>query len=486
MEEKKKKIRYVLIAAAVILAIAMLVILLPRGDKGSAPAGTEAEKTPARVVPTPVPTVTLGGEEYPADISGLCPRNVSFEELETALESFPALRELDVRALELTDEQKHILLGTGLDVLYNVEILGKTCPHDTQSLDLSEMTPEDAEAVASALSLLPGLKSAVLPPQSEDISSDLKMISALRQAAPRTEFKYDFKLFGNNISLSDTEVSFRDADIGNKKVGIFYELIPCMKDLERLVLDDCGVDDEIMAELRDAFPEVSVVWRVHWNNYSALTDTRMIRALSTTSGSSTDSLKYCSEVRYIDMGHSENLYNIEFTRYMPHLKMLIIADSAVTDIEPLSECKELMFIELVNCFNLTDISPLAECKALRFLNISNTISLEDMSAIFELPDLERVYASYYHVPEEQVDKLRELHPDCWVTFGRPEPSRVSYNYSVGWRLDAPPNEMADWYVELRKIFGIGSELYDGDGYYSYKNVKPYDIPYDELKIFTPD
>ena len=171
---------------------------------------------------------------------------------------------------------------------------------------------------------------------------------------------------------------------------------------------------------------------------------------------------------------------------MPELQILIVVDSAIESIEPLSECKNLTLLEIVNCWQLKDIDPLAECTKLRFLNFSNAFLVKDLSPIFELPELERVYASAYKVPEEQIAELKSLHPDCRVSFGPPEPSAVSKNYSVGWRLDAAPKEFADWYVEMRKIFGIGWDLYGSDGYYSYRNAKPYDFPFDELEIFTLD
>jgi len=80
--------------------------------------------------------------------------------------------------------------------------------------------------------------------------------------------------------------------------------------------------------------------------------------------------------------------HIDFVQYMPKLKYLILAWTNVKYIEPIRNCKELIFIELDNSA-IRDIAPLADCPKLEDLNIGN--AWPEVDGILGMTWLKNVY-----------------------------------------------------------------------------------------------
>lgn len=126
-------------------------------------------------------------------------------------------------------------------------------------------------------------------------------------------------------------------------------------------MDNTGVSNEALAKIREEFLNIDVVWRVWFGtNYSVRTDVERILASKPTVGGmiyDASVLQYCTKVKYLDLGHNDELPSIDFVRNMPELEVLIIAMTAVRDISPLESCPKLEYLEL-NSTNIADISPL--------------------------------------------------------------------------------------------------------------------------------
>ena len=150
-------------------------------------------------------------------------------------------------------------------------------------------------------------------------------------------------------------------------------------------MDSCGVDDEHMAAIRDDYPDVKVVWRVWFGpkkTYSVRTNAiRILASAPETAGSltqaSTQSLKYCTDIKYLDIGHNEYLYKIDFVRYMPNLEVFIVMDGTISDISVLANCPHLEYLELFTN-TITDLTPLSGLKELKHLNICWNRKLADI------------------------------------------------------------------------------------------------------------
>ena len=254
---------------------------------------------------------------------------------------------------------------------YTVEILGQSYDVAVEELDLSAMGSGQVDAVLSRLGLLTNLKLVTL---SDSLSfSD---VDKLQTACPDTVFDYDFQLFGKTVSTADKEITFKNQDIGNEGEDELRRALTILDNCDRLLLDNCGFDNEVLAKVRDDFRgQVKVVWRIWFGvsgKYTTVTDDDTIRAVYNVTDGTCGPMKYLEDVKYMDLGHNETLTDLSFVAYMPELEVLIASGCAVKDLTGFENCKKLTWLELASCGKLKDITPLAGCEGLKYLNLSFT------------------------------------------------------------------------------------------------------------------
>jgi len=286
-------------------------------------------------------------------------------------------------------------------------------------------------------------------------------VMLIHEALPEAALDYSFEFFGKTVNLADTgELEYKKVNIGNEGAELFKKVLPMMKRCTRLVIDLCGIDDEVMADLRNSVDNVKVVWHVVMGSHGCMTDARRFRADPDVMKAAADfeKLKYCTELEFIDLGHNGSLTNVDFVSYMPNLKAIIIVNSKVSSLEPFRSCKELQMLEMVDVHNVTDLTPLLDCPKLRLLNISNSRGITDVSCMMGKESLERFYLPLNYVKdEEQLEALVESLPDCIVTVERHgDCGGMTENYGHGWRHDVCRAnggcDYTDWYAELRQVF----------------------------------
>ncbi|MBP1585044.1 MAG: hypothetical protein ILP17_05070, partial [Lachnospiraceae bacterium] len=205
-----------------------------------------------------------------------------------------------------------------------VTILGTETDIHEQSLDLAAMTPEDVPAVSEAIAQMPELGWINL--MNEEGISELSVtdVKALKESAPEVNFIYDFDLFGKRVSTMDTEITYAWVPIGNEGEEEIRNALSIFNDCQYFLLDDCGIDNEVMDSIRNDFPDTKVVWRIHVGTRSALTDDQVIRMTHGINDSMTEALKYCHDVVYMDLGHDAGITDISFIQYMPLLECIIL------------------------------------------------------------------------------------------------------------------------------------------------------------------
>ena len=331
------------------------------------------------------------------------------------------------------------------EIWYQVNILGASYPSNITEIDLSALTPKDVDAVLPALGKLYQLSSIELCPADGTSALTSGDVAKIVAACPNVAVNYSFSLFGANVSTADERLEFVNVDIGNDGVEQLREILPSMSRLSYLLLDDCGVDNEVMAQLRDDFPEIKVVWRIYFGKYNCLTDTEMIWATGgTVNDGTSDALKYCTDVKYLDMGH-DLMTHIDFVRYMPKLEVAIFAISWVEDLSPLAECPNLEYLEIFSS-KVTDITPLANCTHLQHLNISNLSAVRDITCLYDLTELKRLYCTMSYIPANQQAEIKERLPDCEFEFGWVDPAEGAWRFT-------PDGEYNERYTLLREQFG---------------------------------
>ena len=147
-------------------------------------------------------------------------------------------------------------------------------------------------------------------------------------------------------------------------------------------------------------------------------------------GAAVECLKYCTEVRYLDLGH--NIINdISFVEYMPDLEVAILAINYWTDATPLASCPKLEYLEIFNT-NCSDLTPLAGLTNLKHLNICWLKNLSDITPLYGLTQLERLWigsSEYNQVPRAQLEEIRKRLPDTVINTTTENPTLE------GWRED---------------------------------------------------
>lgn len=408
--------------------------------------------------------VQIGANRYSPDLTHLALNegDYDFQELMENVRYFYSIESLELMKTKLTGEQLQQIRDAypNLNLTYTVELLGKELNGETTELDLAGVDPALLDEMQQTLALLPNLQTIqLMTPEgtSRFLPADVKKVM---EAAPGATVLYTFELFGKTVSTTDERVEFKKVDIGNEGIPQIREALDILPNCTYFLMDTCGVDNEVMAQLRSDYPDTKVVWRVFWAFYHDLTDVEMIHCTGKLTDENVEVLKYCNDVKYLDIGHNTDLSNIDFINYMPKLEIAIVVDSRIKNLEPFANCPNLQWLEIVNCWKVSDLSPLANCKNLKGLNMSCVFDVKDLSPLFELKNMERLYLGQHLISDEMIADTQEALPDCWITDFARSSGNVSLNYAIGWRLDRK-NVRAEWYKEIREIFRYSENFYNG-------------------------
>ena len=396
-------------------------------------------------------TVSLGGTEVSVKDTTATLNSGAFDydALMTNLQYLPNLTTLVLPDISLNTEQINGILAAYPDIAldYSIDLFGTSLDPDTTELDLSYMDTSNVDEACQKLGLLTNLTDVQL---SSSLSKE--DVDKLQTAAPNIVFHYSFSLFGKTISTADTEVEYKNQNIGNDGEAAIREALKIMDHCERFVLDNCDLDYEVLASIREDFRDgPKVVWRVYFgvdNRYTTLTDDDTIDAVYNVTDDTCGPMKYLEDVKYMDIGHNEYLSDLSFVSYMPELEVLIASESAVKELTGFDNCKKLTWLELAYCYKLENIDALAGCEGLKYLNISYS-KVTSFEPLDSLP-LERfVYLSPKASTKEQ-NTFTTIHPkgECITVF-----YGYSMPYSYGWRYD-DNGKTYFWYYKdvIRKVF----------------------------------
>ncbi len=404
-------------------------------------------------------TVALpGGSSVPNDTEGLVMAGSSREDVMASLpllSCLPRLRQLDLgdeAGKYSADDLRAISEACpGVDISCAFAIGGREFSSSAETLALPELDSAGAERLAELLPWLPRLRSVDLGEEAENRDFDLDDVAALQKAGQGVSFLYNFSLMGKSLSTADRAVDLNHISMDDGGAAV-RGAISVMPDLEYLDMDSCGVSNEDMAAIRDDFPDVKVVWRVWFGKrYSVRTDAERILASRPSVGGNltddnTEPLKYCTDVKYLDIGHNETLTDLSFIGYMTKLEVAILAMNDCSDCSFLKNCPDLEYLE-IQTTEVSDLSPLKGLTKLRHLNICYLFGLTDISPLYGLDKLERLWIGVYDpIPDEQIERIQELMPNLEINTTTVDPT------DGGWRYDGY-NNMQPRYKKLVKQFG---------------------------------
>ena len=393
------------------------------------------------VYTAPLGALTVSNSE--TDVT-LEPGTYDAGSLHSQLKYLPNLTSLEMPKTTLTAEELSSLDDSfpDIEIRYSVELLGSEYLPDTTAVDFSDAPAGEIMKITESFPLLPQLTEVTLPD-----TMPMTEVKALMEQFPHINFRYTFTLFGKSLTTAEETLAFEDAVIGNSGVAQIRAALDIMPHCTYLRLEDCGIDNEVMAQLRDDYPNTKIVWRVYFGGqYSLMTDETTLRTVYGVENSHNEILKYCTGLKYIDMGHNTTLTDISFASYMPDLEILILSGASIKNVDPLANCKNLVWLEMANCYALEDISALENCVNLRFLNIGFS-KVTDLTPIENLP-LERFVCLGPQMDKETQTAFEENHPDCWVRFTGQNP------LSLGWKYDDVGITYSEYYKFIREVFDL--------------------------------
>lgn len=229
-------------------------------------------------------------------------------------------------------------------------------------------------------------------------------------------------------------------------------VIDALPNLTRLVMIDCGLDNDGYASLQDRHPGVKIVWEIVLDYWTIRTDVVAFSTFKTTAEeyymNNDDAyyLKYCDELVALDLGHNY-VSDLSFLRYMPDLKVLILVDNVkekegetlrhLTDLSEVQYCTKLRYLEIF-ANNVSDLSFLENLTELEDLNISYN-PVGSIQYMTNMPHIKKLWMEHTYISGDGCYRLRQLYPGAQIV--------VNGEGSVdqGWRSGAR-------YTAVRRMF----------------------------------
>ena len=296
-------------------------------------------------------------------------------------------------------------------------------------------------------------------------------IRKIVEAVPQAEVEYRFHISDLRFSTRSEELDLNHIRFDDEG-ALIREILPCMRNLKILDMDFCGVSNESMAEIRDAYPEIDVIWRVWFGgNCSVRTDVeRLLVSNIYLTNDNTPDLRYCTKVKYLDVGHDGSLSDLSFIREMRDREVLVVSITGFHDLSPLTGLEKLEFFEgcCSTSWEVIDLSPLGTCPNLEHINICQLHAVEGYEAFANLKKLQRLWiGASTPIPAEAVETLRAALPQAEINTTEGTGCMGTWRYD-DWGHDLPR------YALLREQFR----------YSEYDSLVPF--VYNDPDYFSPN
>lgn len=373
-------------------------------------------------------TVSIGGKAYAQDTTRMTVTSLTDEEV-ALMDYLPKLRR--VNAKKCSDFAQLAALKENHPDCVVDTFAGDVLGEDTTKLTI---TDGDTALVAELIAYLPKLKKLCLV----DPVGEAEVLLQLVEDNPKLDVSWEMDVLGVTVTSEDTEVDL--SGIAMETVDAVEDAMAFFPDVETVIMSDCGIDNETMAEFReDKREEYKVVWSVMCGKIKVRTDETTFMPVRENVYYFHDedvyNLRYCEDMLCVDLGHM-TFTDLEWATYMPHLKYLVLAHTTVLDISALSSCKELVFLEL-DWTGIKDYSPLVECTALEDLNLGLTYG--DPEPIAQMTWLKNLW--WKGRGGSVATMLQEALPDTNLMFN------PSYTVGGGWR------KLQNYY-DMRDLLGM--------------------------------
>lgn len=330
-----------------------------------------------------------------------------------------------------------------LDVKWTVTVGARNFNWNTRNLDFSGESLSK-EMLCEIIPYFPLLRWA-------DVTGCALTDGELRQLIdrfPEVLFRGELLLYSRLI-LTDAE----ELDISGTPLTDTAELeaaLPYLKQLKKVDMCGCGLSNEEMDALNQRHEGIRFIWELRICTIKVRTDATGFIPWGADSyqiNNATDEdigqLRYCVDMISVDIGHMWGVTKCDWAAYMPNLQYLIMGESRVSDLSPLSGLKNLVWLEIFD-IPVQDLSPLVECTGLEDLNLGGILC--DPEPISRMTWLKNLWwfgvAGRSDVPARVApDILPEALPNTNIVF------YVKHATAGGWRR--LPN-----YYKMRDALGM--------------------------------
>ena len=425
-------------------------------------------------------TVPLGGEGFDGESTAVTVRDAAAAEIRSALGRLPSLASLTLTECTLTSEEQLALTEKfpAVRFVWDVTLAGRRFAGTAAALDFSgaALSADGLASVAAALPLFPALESV-------DFSRcglSEELLRSFADAHPALLTVWETELFGVTFSTGDEEIEFSDIPLTVEDAAQIEALLPYMPKLKKVVMLRCGISNEDMEEINLRHENVQFVWMVQVYSYGVRTDQTFFTIYNCeydygVNDRLADELRYCHDMEAMDLGHMHLFGDTYFFTQMPHLKYLIISQTAHSSIPELSSLKELIYLEAGKC-SMTDLTPLLGCPKLEHLNIvykrthDDAVAASDIEVLTQMKQLKRLYIGGNMYSDEQVERLYAELPDTEIVINNgPE------TCALGWRDPEIYFEMRDA-MHMYYMDGVGNTImynpYTGERS-AYEDTNPF-------------
>ena len=405
--------------------------------------------------------VPLGGASYPQDTAEirLDDPSVTAEALSAALAYLPEVTAVDAPKNSWTDAEKKTLLSDWPEIAFKwpVKIAGKEYDGTETEIDLSgtALAAKDLEDLRDNGSFLPGLTRVDLT--GTGVSPE--DVLPVKEALPDTDFVFDFELYGVKINTMDEFIDFTGKSM--ESPDKVESILPLMPNLAKVDMSDCGISDEDMDALNKRHDNVRFVWTMHITRYNIRTDdVGFIGSMEHYGAFDANTIRkliYCEDMICLDLGHRIPFDDLSFLYEMPQVKYLVLADCRTYDISPIGSLKNLIYLEMIISY-ATDLTPLTECPNLVDVNVSfcnNTKKDTNFEIFTSMADRwQRLWYSSYMLSDAQKKQLVEKMPntEIYVVYA------ITDATGGTWRYNAHYYEMRDL-LNMYYMGGYGGRQY---------------------------
>ena len=393
-------------------------------------------------------SIALGQLHLNQDIEKitLVGKEATYESLLENLKYFRFLNNVHWDQISITKSQfdELVIAYPNINFTYTVSIGNDTYNTDTTVVNIWRLESNDVQDALRSFAFLPKLSYVDLMNTSGESKLSVADAKAFMETYPNITFDYSFKLFGQTVSSTTKTLSFKNTKIGNNGLDQLHNALAVMPDCTSVYLDNCGIADDVMAQFRNEHPNVNIAWRIFVDKYSVMSDAEVILMRNTVTNSEAAPLKYCTNVKYLDMSGCK-INDFSFLVNMPNLECVVLQQTYISDLSVLQTCNNLTWLDLTNCTSLKDVTPLSGIKNLKYLNLSAT-KVKELSPLNTV-SLERFKCAKMTFSPSELNEFKAKHPGCLTT-------STGNIVGLGWRYnDANQREPFEYYAKMCEIFG---------------------------------